>query len=162
MSAMKAVMTSALLALIAVGSHALSATGDSPVTFPEGYESWTRVKTKLTGAGSKSHATDGGFHHFYANAKAVEGYRSGVFPDGAMLIDDRLEAVEKDGIFNEGSRVHVAVMVKDSARFAASNNWGFEVFTRGVRTGTLDAAAKGACLACHQRAPRDLVFTALR
>jgi hypothetical protein len=53
-------------------------------------------------------------------------------------------------------------MVKDSRRFAASRNWGFEVFMRDTQEGSLSAEGKAECLACHQRAQRDLVYSTFR
>jgi hypothetical protein len=76
-------------------------------------------------------------------------------------VDDGLEAADKGGVSREGARRRVAVMVKDGARFASSNNWGFEVFVRNTRSGSLDETGKAACLACHRRAGRDLVFSQL-
>jgi len=76
-------------------------------------------------------------------------------------VDDGLEAADKGGVSREGARRRVAVMVKDGARFASSNNWGFEVFVRNTRSGSLDETGKAACLACHRRAGRDLVFSRL-
>jgi cytochrome P460 len=120
------------------------------------------VKTSLVGPSAPGFVRNGGYHHFYANDKAIEGYRTGTFPDGSVLVDDGLEAVEKEGVSAEGARRRVAVMLKDSRRFGQSRNWAFEVFPRDSRTGTLDDAGKAACLACHQRADRDLVYSQLR
>jgi hypothetical protein len=147
-----------LLLTAAIGGAAPSS-APAPIAFPEGYERWTRVKTTLIGPSSPLFSMEGGYHHFYGNDRALEGYRTGVFPDGSILVDDRLEAVNDSGVSNEGRRVRVAVMVKDSARFADSSNWGFEVFPGSSRSASLDAAAKATCLACHQRAPRDFVFS---
>ena len=148
----------ALLLTAAIGGAAHSHAA-APIAFPEGYERWTRIKTTLIGPDSPMVSMEGGYHHFYGNDRALAGYRSGVFPDGSILVDDRLEAVSDSGVSSEGRRMRVAVMVKDSARFADSSNWGFEVFPGDARTASLDAAGKAACLACHQRAPRDFVFS---
>ena len=54
---------------------------DEPrVPYPSEYRVWAVVTTKLVGPQSKFFAARGGFHHFYANDKALEGYRTGVFP----------------------------------------------------------------------------------
>jgi hypothetical protein len=85
-----------------------------------------------------------------------------MFPDGSILIDDGLEAVTNAGVTTEGARRRVAVMVKDSSRFRDSHGWGFEVFLRDDRKGSLTADGKAACLACHQKAERGLVFSKYR
>lgn len=149
------------VAMLAVGSAAFTAP-DTAIPFPDDYRHWTHVKSILVGPQSAGFATQGGYHHFYANQKAMEGYRTGTFPDGAILIDDGVEAVEKDGVTTAGPRRRVAVMVKDSRRFPNSRNWGFELFPGDGRDGSLDEAGRAACLACHQRAERDLVYSQFR
>ena len=134
----------------------------SPIAFPEDYREWTHVKSALVGPDGPDFETNGGYHHFYANDKAMEGYRSSTFPDGSILIDDGLEATEKGGVTTEGARRRVAVMVKDSRRFRDTQNWGFEVFPRDSREGVLTAAGRQACLACHQQAGQDLVYSRFR
>lgn len=154
-----------VLSLAMASTFAAAATAvivEPSIAFPDGYQRWTRVKTTLVGPQSPSFATNGGYHHFYANDKAVEGYRTGTFPDGTILVDDGVMAIERDGVSREGARSRVAVMVKDSRRFGVSNSWGFEVFPGDSRSGSLDGAGKAACLACHQRATRDLVFSELK
>ena len=135
---------------------------DGVIPFPDDYRHWTHVKSTLVGPHSPSFATNGGYHHFYANEKGMEGYHTGTFPDGAILIDDGLEAVEKNGVMTEGARRRVALMVKDSRAFAGSAGWGFEQFPGDTRAGALSADAKSACLACHQKAKRDLVYSQFR
>jgi hypothetical protein len=102
-----------------------------------------------------------GFHHFYANEKAVVGYRTGSWPDGAVLIDDGLEAKETEGVPSDGARRRVAVMLRDTRRFAASGGWGFAVFKDDGKEGSLDAEGRAVCVACHAKG-HDGVFSELR
>ena len=67
--------------------------------------------------------TFGGIHHIYANDKAIEGYRNELFPDGAVIIFDLLEAEHSDNAVTEGSRKVVGVMHKDSKKFATTGGW---------------------------------------
>ncbi|HEX6929881.1 MAG TPA: cytochrome P460 family protein, partial [Gammaproteobacteria bacterium] len=62
------------------------------VAYPEGYREWTHVKSMVIREGHPLFASFGGIHHLYANDKAMEGYRSGKFPDGAVIVFDLLEA----------------------------------------------------------------------
>jgi hypothetical protein len=159
---MRPALASALTALIMPLSVPSDPPQDGPIPFPDGYRHWTHVKSSLVGPDAPGFAQNGGYHHFYANEKAMEGYRTGTFPDGSILIDDGLEAVQKNGVSAEGRRRRVAMMVKDSGRFGGSQGWGFETFPGDSRDGALSAAQKGACLACHERAGRSLVYSQFR
>ena len=150
------------LLCVVLAAAALAGSKGSAIPFPENYRQWTHVKSTLVGPQAPGFQNNGGYHHFYANEQAMEGYRTGTFPDGSILIDDGLEATEKGGVTMEGPRRRVAVMVKDSRRFADSQGWGFESFPGDGRDGSLSAAQKGACLACHQRAGRELVYSQFR
>lgn len=133
------------------------------VPYPAGYRKWAHVKSTLIGPQHARFATNGGLHHFYANEKALAGYKSGRFPDGAVLVDDLLEVNEKDGVTAEGARRRVAVMRKDSARFRDSGGWGFEIFKGNEATPSLNAEGKAACFACHgKQKDHDSVYSQYR
>ena len=133
------------------------------VPYPGEYRKWTHVKSTLVGPQNARFATNGGLHHFYANEKALEGYKNGKFPDGSVLIDDLLEVKENDGISSEGARRRVAVMTKDSARYGDTGGWGFEIFKGDESTPALNTEQKAACFACHgKQKDRDSVFSQYR
>ena len=67
--------------------------------YPEGFRSWTHVKSLIVGPGHESFPTRGGIHHYYANDKAVAGYRAGTFPDGSIVVDEAVFPKEGDGPF---------------------------------------------------------------
>lgn len=136
-------------------------TDEGVIPFPEGYRKWVHVKSTLIGPQSPAFERNGGIHHFYANDKALEGYGSGAFPDGSVLVDDLLEAKDAAGVTSDGTRRRVAVMVKQGLRFRETGGWGFEVFKGDGRDAALDAAAKAACFACH-KSGRDSVFSEFR
>lgn len=145
------------------------AAADAPAPgpdFPDGYRDWRHVSTGLIGPHAPAYAVNGGFHHIYANPAALEGYREGRFPDGAVLVYDLFEAVDRGGdVTAQGARRHVDVMVKDSRRFAATDGWGYAEFAAGERAPRPGIAASQdtTCHACHQRAAaRDFVFSGLR
>jgi hypothetical protein len=135
------------------------------VPYPTGYRHWTHVKSSLVGPKHPNFEREGGFHHTYANEKALEGYRTGKFPDGSTLVDDGLESKETaNGALIEGPRRRVAVMLKDSKRYAETGGWGYEVFKGDSQTERLGAAEVVAkCFACHgQQKERDSVFSEFR
>jgi hypothetical protein len=134
---------------------------EAAVPFPDGYRKWVHVKSTLIGPQSPAFERNGGIHHFYANEKALEGYRSGAFPDGSVLVDDLVEAKEAAGITSDGPRRRVAIMVKEGLRFRETGGWGFEVFKGEGRDAALDTASKAACFACHKNG-HDSVFSEFR
>ena len=56
-----------------------------------------------------------GMHHIFANEKAVEGYATGNFADGSMVVYELRETKQQNGVIFEGDRKRVDVMIKDSA-----------------------------------------------
>ena len=94
-----------VLAVLAVISAAwLWAEPEYTVEYPQGYRKWTHVMSYVIGPQSPAYERNGGLHNFYANDKAVEGYRTGQFPDGSILIDERNKTEEKDGVARTGDR----------------------------------------------------------
>ncbi len=90
------------------------------VPYPSGYRQWTHVKSMVVLPSSSAFATGGGMHHVYANATAMAGFSTGHFPDGAILVFDRLTASENSGVIASAERERLDVMVKDSKRHAAT------------------------------------------
>jgi hypothetical protein len=156
----------ALASLAAAGLLAatLAFADATHVDYPAGYREWRHVKSMVIEEGHPLFASFGGIHHLYANAAALEGYRTGKFPDGAVIAFDLLEAVRADGATTEGARKVLGVMQKDAARFAATGGWGFEGFAGGdAAKRAVGADAAEACYGCHaSQAQRDYVFSALR
>ena len=161
-------------AVVAVsGICAFAGQADATVAYPEGFRKWALVKSTIMGPQHGVFSEKpcekpctGGLFHFYANAKALEGYRTGKFPEGAVIADELLEtkASETAGVTLEGPRRGVGVMVKDSRRFGDTGGWGFETFDGGSRTeGRLSVEEKKACFTCHMaKKDRDFVFTQYR
>ena len=115
------------------------------------------------GPENKSFAVNGGFHHYYANEKAVEGFRTGNFPDGSVVVDERLEARQEAGATFEGPRKSGAVMNKETTRYQTTGGWGFDVFAGEDRTQGGSASVRTACFSCHsQRKEHDFVFSQFR
>ena len=136
---------------------------DSLVPYPADYRNWAVVQTKLIGPQSKLFSVRGGFHHVYANEKAVEGYRSGVFPEGSMIVDEGVYAVEKDGILGEGQLRSVEVIHKDQHRYAATGGWGYDRFEGDQRTSHTSLEVRIACYSCHAaNKDKDYVYTTFR
>jgi hypothetical protein len=133
------------------------------VPYPDGYREWTHVKTAINGpAAPVSHQ---GFHHIYANDKAMEGYRSGKFADGSVIVFDVIESLQQsNGNVAEGKRKLVDVMVKDSQRYDSTGGWGFEEFNESsISDRKILHLAKQRCFNCHaSQKQKDFVFSDYR
>jgi hypothetical protein len=157
-----------LIVLAAIGIliqvSRLSADPANLVAYPSGYRQWTHVKSALVGPQSPSFQRYGGLHHIYANDKAMEGYRTGKFPDGSVIVFDLLDVRENAGVTAEGARKFIDVMAKDSKRFAQTGGWGFEEFKGDSQTErVLTSEAQTACYKCHtQKKEQGFVFSAFR
>ncbi len=136
---------------------------DAVVAYPEQYRSWAHVKTALVSSSHPDFAQSGGFRHIYANAAAVAGYGNGDFTEGASIVVEWIDAIEKKGAFNEGTRRRLDVMLKSTARFGATGGWGFEQYYADSRTPGSVTAPASQCYSCHSGAPSHTgVFSKLR
>lgn len=85
----------------------------STVPYPSEYRTWVMVKSYLITPESKLFKARGGFHHFYANDKALEGYRTGKFPEGSVIVDEGVHSKDDGGTTIEAALRSVEVMHKD-------------------------------------------------
>ncbi len=155
--------------LLASGAMLIAATAlagePAAVPYPEGYRHWHHVKSMVIQKGHPLFDTFGGIHHLYANAKATEGYRTGHFPDGAVIVFDLLDAqTTGDDAIVEGARKVVGVMQKDSMNYADTGGWGFEGFKGDSKTErAVGTKAAEACFGCHTaRVNAGYVFSETR
>jgi hypothetical protein len=153
-----------ILILLGIATATVAQAAEPEVPYPDGYRDWYHVKSMVIEEGHPLYGAFGGIHHIYANNKALEGYRSNTFPDGAVIIFDLLEAEHDDNAVTEGDRKVVGVMHKDAKKFAATGGWGFEGFGGGDPTNpVVGADAASACFACHQpQKDQDYTFSRLR
>jgi hypothetical protein len=148
---------SALLFGLAAGGS------QNQVAYPEGYRSWYHVKSMVLQPGHPLYEGFGGIHHVYANAKAKKGLATGKYEDGAVFVFDLFEAPSEGGAITEGNRKVLAVMEKDSKRFAATGGWGFEGFGGGDPQKRVVSNAKEQCFTCHEaQKAKDYVFSTWR
>jgi hypothetical protein len=153
-----------ILTLLGITAATVALAAEPEVPYPAGYRDWHHVKSMVIEEGHPLYGAFGGIHHLYANDKALEGYRSDTFPDGAVIIFDLLEAVHDGNAVTEGARKVVGVMHKDARKFAATGGWGFEGFGGGDPTNrVVGANPASACFACHQpQKAQDYTFSRLR
>ena len=146
----------ALAALI--GACLWSADSGQSVPYPAGYRTWAVTRSFINNDGPSA-----GFHHFYANPQAVEGFNTGKFPDGAVLVDERLEVDHHEGGSFEGKRLSIAVMRKDSRRYAETGGWGFDAAGGDGQALAAPDAVRASCYTCHSKQKdRDFVYSTFR
>ena len=96
------------------------------VAYPDGYIGWERVKSMVIQEGHEHFQAFGGFHHVYANERAVAALKEREpFPKGAVLVFELFEAITDRHAVSEGQRLVIGVMEKDAERFADTERWGF-------------------------------------
>ena len=137
------------VALSAATATGLVTAADTPsVPYPSGYRDWRHVKSMVINPGHGLYEAFGGIHHLYANKAALQGYKTGKWPDGAVIVFDLLETNAADNTVTEGTRKVVGVMHRDAQKYAATGGWGYEGFKADS---TSDRAVGGNALsACHQ------------
>ncbi len=151
-----------LIAALGVAATSAAAVAGE-MSYPQGFRQWGHVKSMVLKPGHPLYDAVGGMHHIYANPKAMQGYKSGRFADGSVIVFDLFEAVDKDNAVSEGKRKAVVVMARNARAYKANDGWGYEVFDAQTRKGSLDAKAQADCHACHRsQQEKDFVFSAIR
>ena len=131
---------------------------------PTGYRAWVFVGAPLTPNGlNNGKANFPEYHHVYIEKRNIDAYlKTGEFPEGTVIVKELTRVLNPE--FPDGSRKEpsgrgyfngeysgIDVTVKDSKRFAETNNWGF--FTFGHHPLPYAAKAKESsaaeCAGCH-------------
>lgn len=168
-----------LVAVAALGAGALATVhaGDRELEFPEGFRLFSHVTTGIVTPGFVFNGVDlgaqvPGLHNIYANRPALQGYRriagtepgKAEFNDGSVLVFDLWQPgslTSGSGSFTfQNKRLAVAVMEKNSKKYASTGGWGFQVFDPATKAALLTPAAAQQCFACHLATPNtDFVFS---
>ena len=149
------------VSILLVAVAAKSAGNEVP--FPTDFRNWFAVNSMVITKDSPLSAQIGGLHIVYANPKALATLKSAgpfPYPDGAVFADDVHDFSIKEGSYVEGAKKAVTVMVKDSAKYASTGGWGFQVFAAGDPSKPLITDPIAPCFACHmQQKSVDYVFS---
>jgi hypothetical protein len=149
---------------------------DGTVQVPTGFRKWVFVGAPLTPEGlndgkyncnaagmncTKSNFPE--YHHVYIEQKNVDAYlKTGDFPEGTVIVKELTRVLNPT--FPDGSRKEpsgrgyfngayngIDMSIKDSKRFAKTNNWGF--FTFGHHPMPYDKTSAerpvSECAGCH-------------
>jgi len=141
---------------------------------PEGFREWVFIGAPLTPHGlNNGKAGFPEYHHVYVNPDAFAVYqRTGEFPEGTVIAKELVllqKGDYKDGSKNApsgrgffaGEFQGMDVMVKDNARFKATNGWGFFNFGHNAPPYLKASRAESAesCASCHTaNAGKGMVF----
>lgn len=155
---------SAALSLLSLAALSLSALyAAESVQYPENFRRWVHVDTGIIMPGGQLPESEQGMHHVFANQKAIEGYSSGDFADGSIIVYELREAQHKNEVILEGERRRVDVMIKDSRLYAGTGGWRFERFLGNDQAQNAIHDSGNACFECHSKVkPHGFVFTQLQ
>jgi Cytochrome P460 len=137
---------------------------DGTLQLPTGFRKWVFVGAPLTpNALNNGRANFPEYHHVYIEQKNVDAYlKTGEFPEGTVIVKELTRVLNPE--FPDGSRKEpsgrgyfngeyngIDVTVKDSKRFAETNNWGFFTFGHHPLPYADKAAESSAaeCASCH-------------
>jgi hypothetical protein len=138
---------------------------DGTLQLPTGFRKWVLVGAPLTpNALNNGKANFPEYHLVYIEQKNVDAYlKTGSFPEGTLIVKE-LTRVLGPAEFPDGSRKEpsgrgyfngeyngIDATVKDSKRFAETNNWGFFTFGHHPLPYADKAAESSAdiCAGCH-------------
>jgi hypothetical protein len=160
----KTIVGIGIVLLYCVVSAFIKAAPESGLTYPKDFRSWKNVKTTVDNKPGAANAKYNGFHHIYANELAMSGYRSGKFPDGAIIVFEVLETNTENNITREGKRKFIDVMFKDSKKYAATGGWEYaEFLADNINVDALVVQEKTNCYKCHaSQENKDFVFSTYR
>ena len=155
----------ALASLVVATVLSLSSSyGEESVYFPDAFRRWVHVGTGVIMPGANAQmSSEEGMHHIFANQKAVDGYASGVFTDGSIIVYELRAVEQKNGVIFEGERKRVDVMIKDSSLYKDTGGWRLERFWGTDRTQNAIHDSGASCFQCHSKASaHGFVFSKLQ
>ncbi len=154
------VLAGSAVAVIIFAASFAPHNGKVEVPYPSGFRKWAHVKSAVILEGHPTFKKYGGYHHIYANEKAMTAFNTGTFPEGSQIVFDVVDMKTENNTIVEGNRKFIDVMYKDS-RFAETGGWGYDEFDGDGEVRVQINAA--ACYNCHvSRQKQGYVFSELR
>ena len=128
------------------------------VAYPDGFREWTHVRSGYIGPESPAFARFGGMHNIYANSIALKGYRTGIFPEGSVLVFDVLDTASIASSLETTVRKFSDVMEK------RGGTWHYSEFRGDSRTERSVTTADGVaqCKGCHIKARAEEVYSSFQ
>jgi hypothetical protein len=103
----------------------------------------------------------GGMHNVHVNPVGEPALKTGgPYPDGTMFVTDLHDFSVVDGSYVEGALKGLALMEKDSKKYAATGGWGFQFWVGGDPKKPAVTDATKQCFECHQpKKDQDYVYS---
>ncbi len=124
---------------------------------------WYLVNSMLVTKEPNQFGLVSGNHLIYVNPVGFKRLTSGgstPYPDGTMFVDDIRDFSLVDGVYQQGARKALPVMVKDSKKYAATGGWGFQAWAAGDATKPIVNDAQKQCFECHtSKKENDYTFS---
>ena len=100
-------------------------------------------------------------HNVHVNSVGESALRtSGQYPNGTVFLTDLHECSVIDGSYVEGVLKGLAVMAKDSKKYASTGGWGCQFWTQGDPKKPIVTDAVKQCFECHQpKKDQDYVYS---
>jgi hypothetical protein len=152
-------VSSAIFGLLVAASFPAAAADD--IKPPTGYRQWFHVNTMIVDKASPLFEAIGGMHNVHINAVGLPALqKGGTFPNKSMFVTDLHDFTVSDGSYVEGAQKGVAVMLKDSKKYASTGGWGFQVFLASDPKKPFVTDPAKQCFACHEpRKDHDYVYS---
>jgi Cytochrome P460 len=128
---------------------------------PSDYRHWFHVNTMIVDKASPLFGDLGGMHNVYINSAGEAALKKGVaYPNKTMFVTDLHDFTTSDGSYVEGARKALAIMLKDSKKYASTGGWGFQLWEGGDPKKPTVTDATKQCFECHQpKKDTDYVYS---
>ncbi len=152
-------LLSAALGLLAIVS--LPAGSADDIKPPTGYRQWFHVNTMIVDKASPLFGALGGMHNVHVNSAGEAALKKGgPYPDDTVFVTDLHDFSVVDGSYVEGALKGLAIMVKDSKKYASTGGWAFQFWQGGDPTKPVVTDATKQCFECHQpKKDHDYVYS---
>jgi hypothetical protein len=150
---------SVTVGMIAIAAVSVEAAGD--LKQPTGYRHWFHVNTMVVDKASPLFAVLGGMHNVHVNSTGEAALRKGdPYPNGTRFVIDLHDFSVVDGAYVEGAVKGLALMEKDSKKYASTGGWGFQFWAGGDPKKPIVTDAAKQCFECHQpKKSQDYVYS---
>jgi hypothetical protein len=152
----------ALVTFMLAGGTLFAGT-DSGVKIPADFQHGYLVNSLLVSKDPSKIGIVSGVHLIYVNRVGFPRLKRGgskPFPDGTIFVDDVRDFSLDDGVYHQGGRKAVTVMVKDSKQYASTGGWGFQAWPAGDSTKPIVNDPVKQCFNCHMpNMANDYVFS---
>ena len=128
---------------------------------PTGYRQWFHVNTMIVDKASPMFEAIGGMHNVHINGVGLPALKKGgPYPNKTMFVTDLHDFMVTDGSYVEGPLKGIALMLKDSKKYASTGGWGFQAWAGGDPAKPLATDPAKQCFECHQpKKDQDYVYS---